>query len=147
MFGGFGRSFTNGVGAIASVALVAFALLAGCGGGGATKQTETSGASCDPQRFLPILRDAIDNQAKELRIVEARVRRCRNGYAQVFAVPDRSVCQPGVRHCYDTEQVFFRLVNGEWRILTSGTALSCEEGGLAGEGKKLREACRALGYS
>jgi hypothetical protein len=64
----------------------------------------------------------------------------------VFAVPDRSVCQPGGRHCYDTEQVFFHLVMGKWRILTSGTGLSCEEGALAGEGAKLRKACRALGY-
>jgi hypothetical protein len=139
------RSFTNGAAALVSVALIALALLAGCGDGGTTTQT-APGASCDPQAFLPILRHAINNPAQELRIVEARVRRCRNGYAQVFAVPDRSVCQPGVRHCYDTEQVFFHLVGGKWQILTSGTGLSCEKGALAGEGAKLREACRALGY-
>lgn len=133
------------MGVLASVAVIALALLAGCGGGnGATTQGATSPANCDPQAFLPILRSAIDNQAKELRIVEARVRRCRNGYAQVFAVPDRSVCKPGVRHCYDTEQVFFGRVDGRWRILASGTGLSCQDAGL---GPKLRQACRALGYS
>ena len=51
---------------------------------------------CSPEAFLPVLKEALDNPAEELTIAEARVERCRNGDARVYAVPDPSVCEPGV---------------------------------------------------
>jgi hypothetical protein len=61
----------------------------------------------------------------------------------VFAVPDPSVCEPGIGGCYETEQVFFRAQDGSWRILEYGTGVDCADADLdAG----LRAACEALGY-
>lgn len=99
---------------------------------------------CAPEEFLPILRKAFDGQAPKLRVVKARVERCRNGYAQVFAVPDRSVCDPGVGFCYETEQVFLGWKGDHWRILTSGTGIACGEG-IETDALVLR-ICRGLGY-
>jgi hypothetical protein len=120
-------------------------------------QTETVGTSetgevtttapeppCAPGDFLPVLRRAFDGQAPKLRIVKARVERCRNGYAQVFAVPDRSVCEPSVGFCYETEQVFLRWTGDRWRILTSGTGIACGAG-IETDALVLR-ICRGLGY-
>ena len=78
-------------------------------------------APCGAGAFLPVLKDAMDGAAPKLTIVRAEVRRCRNDYAQVFAVPDPSVCKPGVEYCYETEQVFLRWDGGAWKIETSGT--------------------------
>jgi hypothetical protein len=124
--------------------------LAGCGGDGSS-QSAGSGATtaapeapCGPTDFLPVLKEAFDGQAPKLRVVRARVERCRKGYAQVFAVPDMSVCEPGVGYCYETEQVFLEWRGDRWRILTSGTGISCGAGtetiGL------IVRACRQLGY-
>jgi hypothetical protein len=129
-----------------AVGLVCALLAAGCGSGDDKEPTATAPgvpATCDPESFLPPLQDTLDNPAEKLRIVRADVRRCRNGYAQVFAVPDQSVCEPGVGYCYQDEQVFFGRVNGEWRILASGTGIGCSEADLPPE---MRDACRALGY-
>jgi len=132
---------------IALVALMlALSTLAACGGGTTTTggggtatgtgtvptAPSTTGtgtvpvASCDPAEFLPVLKRAFDNEAQKLTVVRADVRRCRGGYAQVFAIPDPSVCEPGVRYCYDAEQVFLRAVDGRWTIITSGTGISCD---------------------
>jgi hypothetical protein len=61
-------------------------------------------APCGAQVLLPVLKQEFDNEAKKLRIVRAEVKRCRNDYAQVFAVPDDSVCQPGIGYCYDSSR-------------------------------------------
>jgi hypothetical protein len=98
-------------------------------------------ATCEPEAFLPLLQKTLDDPASELRIVRVEVKRCRNGYAQVFAVPDPSVCEPGVGHCYDSEQVFLQQVAGEWQIVTSGTGISCDDGSVPAD------VCKALGYS
>jgi hypothetical protein len=107
-------------------------------------RTTASPASCSAQVFLPVLRRELDNEAQKLRIVEVEVARCRNGYAQVFAVPDRSVCQPGVGYCYETEQVFLRWTSSRWRILTYGTGITCEAGGETAP--VVRRVCERLGY-
>jgi hypothetical protein len=98
--------------------------------------------ACDPQIILDILKRQFDGTAPKLRIVRADVKRCRGRYAQVFAIPDQSVCRPGVGYCYDSEQVFLRLVDGTWRIVASGTGITCR-----GEtNAEVRRICRALGY-
>jgi hypothetical protein len=113
----------------------------------ATTETSTisAEASCGAQVFLPVLKQEFDNEAKKLRIVRADVKRCRNDYAQVFAVPDDSVCQPGIGYCYDSEQVLLDWSGGEWRILTYGTGITCEEPGFETV-PVIRRVCRALGY-
>lgn len=109
--------------------------VSGCDGDG------TEAASCEPDAFVPVLSDAYDDPDANLRVVEARVERCRNGYAQVFAVPDQSACEPGVGGCFETEQVFFREIDGEWEIVTSGTGISCDDVDLEPD---LADACAAL---
>jgi hypothetical protein len=112
--------------------------------GPGTTTTAAVEPPCDPDVFLPVLRRALDGQAPKLRIVEAQVERCRNGYAQVFAVPDKEVCDPGVGFCYETEQVFLGWKGDRWRILTSGTGIACGEG-IETDALVLR-VCRGLGY-
>jgi hypothetical protein len=113
----------------------------------ATTETRTTSAeaSCSAQVFLRVLKQEFDNEAKKLRIVRAEVKRCRNDYAQVFAVPDDSVCQPGIGYCYDSEQVLLDWSGGKWRILTYGTGITCEEPGFETV-PLIRRVCRALGY-
>ena len=105
--------------------------------------TTAAEASCEPDAFLPVLKDAFDGKAPKLTVVEAKVERCQKGYAQVFAVPDPSVCKPGVEFCYETEQVFLRWNGSEWTIRTSGTGISCGSETEA----EIVKICRALGYA
>lgn len=102
-------------------------------------------APCSGSVFLPVLKEAIDDEAQKLRIVKAQVKRCVNGYAQVFAVPDESVCEPGVGYCYEHEQVFLEWTDSRWRILTAGTGISCEPPGFETI-DLIVKVCRALGY-
>jgi hypothetical protein len=104
--------------------------------------TAPVGAPCESAALLPVLKEAFDGSAPKLTVVEAKVRRCRNDYAQVFAVPDPSVCKPGIEYCYETEQVFLHWDGSEWKIVTSGTGISC--GSETDE--EIVEICRALGY-
>lgn len=121
--------------AAAALVAVLVALAAGCG------DDATSAATCAPESFLGILQATYDDEAAGLRVAAARVERCANGYAQVFAVPDDSACEPGVGGCFETEQVFFREVDDVWEILTSGTGIGCDD--LDGS-PELRAACDAL---
>ena len=105
----------------------------------ATTTAAAAAASCDPEAFLPLLQSTLDDPAAELRIVEVQVKLCRSGYAQVFAVPDQSVCEPGVGHCYDSEQVFLQDVAGEWQIEASGTGIGCDDGSVPAD------VCEGLG--
>lgn len=104
--------------------------------------TVAEAAPCGAGAFLPVLKEAFDGSAPKLTVVRADVERCRNDYAQVFAVPDQTVCKPGVDFCYETEQVFLRWDGGAWTIETSGTGISC---GAETE-PEIVEICRALGY-
>jgi hypothetical protein len=114
---------------------------AGAGGGATAAQPP-----CIAGAFLPVLKEAMDDEAAKLRVVGAEVERCRNGYAQVFAVPDQSVCQPGTGYCFETEQFFLRWSGGSWRILFAGTGIACDA--LEGETiARIRRVCAALGYA
>lgn len=104
----------------------------------------TTNAPCGPRAFLPVLKEQFDDDAAELRIVRADVERCRNDYAQVFAVPDQSGCEPGVARCLETEQVFLGWNGARWRVLTSGTGISCEAGNETIA--LIQRVCSALGY-
>jgi hypothetical protein len=111
-----------------------------------TTPTTTAAAPCGVGAFLPVLKEAMDGAAPKLTVVRADVERCRNDYAQVFAVPDPSVCKPGVGFCYETEQVFLHWDGSEWTIEIAGTGISC---GSETQGRALGEilkVCRALGY-
>jgi len=127
------------------VAATVVLALAVAGGGCGSKNAETTtstGASCDPQSFLPVLQAELDNDAGKLHIATAEVRRCRSGYAQVAAVPDNAACKPGVEYCYDTVQVFLRKTDSEWHVINVGTGITCENE----QDPEFRRACRALGY-
>lgn len=113
------------------------ALAAGCGA-----DDTASAPSCEPSSFVPLLQATYDDPGAGLTVVDARVERCRDGYAQVFAVPDDAACEPGVGGRFESEQVFLRAADGAWTILASGTGLTCDEE----DDPALAEACRALGY-
>ncbi len=106
-----------------------------------TTRTVPAVVSCDPASILPVLEREFDGD--HLRIVRAEVKRCRNGYAQVFAIPDQSLC-PGGSHCLENEQVFLQKVGGRWRIIDYGTGIACEQD--YGLSPKTKQACKALGY-
>jgi hypothetical protein len=115
----------------------AAAALAGCGGDDAATQA----ASCEPAAFLPVLKEAFDDASVGLAVVAARVERCANGYAQVFAEPDDAACAAGVGGCFETEQVYLEAVAGDWTIVDAGTGISCDDPDAAAA---LREVCEGL---
>jgi hypothetical protein len=108
--------------------------------------TVAAAAPCGAGAFLPVLKEAFDGNAPKLTVVRADVERCRNDYAQVFAVPDPSVCKPGVEFCYETEQVFLHWDGDAWTIETSGTGIACGSETMASEPPVVVKVCRALGY-
>ena len=120
------------------VVLLATAALASVGCGGADGDLA---ASCEPEAFLPVLQEAFDDDAAGLRVVAARVERCANGFAQVFAVPDQSGCTAGVSGCFENEQVFLRAAGPRWSIVTSGTGIGCDD---ADAEPAFREVCDGL---
>jgi hypothetical protein len=104
--------------------------------------TVAAAAPCGADAFLPVLKEAMDGAAPKLTIVRAEVKRCRNDYAQVFAVPDPKVCKPGIENCYETEQVFLKWDGVAWTIATSGTGIACG----SETDPAIVAICRALGY-
>lgn len=109
---------------------------------GSTAATTTSAPPCNAGVFLPVLKERMDREADDYRIVRAKVGLCRNGYAQVFAVPDQSACAAGP--CLETEQVFLAWTGSRWRFLTAGTGISCPEGNETAP--VVRRACEGLGF-
>jgi hypothetical protein len=105
--------------------------------------TAAAAAPCGADAFLPVLKDAFDGTAPKMTIVRAEVKRCRNGYGQVFAIPDPSVCEPGVDYCYETAQVFLRWDGSAWNIETIGSGIVC---GYETD-PDIIKICRGLGYT
>ena len=103
--------------------------------------TAARAAPCSSQTFVPVLKRGMERA--DYRIVRARVGRCRNGYAQVFAVPDQSACPSAP--CLETEQVFLGRRDRRWRILFTGTGITCEDGRTETD-LKVRHVCEALGW-
>jgi len=105
--------------------------------------TSTSGsfhAACASQVLLPLLKHKFDNPSSELIIVRADIRRCRNGYAQVFAIPRQN---PPGHPQYDAEQLFLRDVNGSWQSVAEGQGIACSDADIT---SAMLRACRALDY-
>ncbi len=74
-------------------------------------------------------------------IERADIRRCRNGYAHVYAIAKSTASPPaGV----ENEQLFLRFVDGQWQSVAEGTGISCEYDG--DRFPELAAACSALGY-
>ena len=113
------------------------------GTGGSTGAGTRSAASCAASDILPVLKAKMDGTADEYTIVKVRVTRCRNDYAFVIAVPDRSVCQEGVANCYDPAQVLMAWDGSWWNILNVGTDIGCTSIPLDDQ---TLAACKALGY-
>jgi hypothetical protein len=89
--------------------------------------------------IFPVVRRRIGTQ-----IVRAEVLRCRNDYARVTAIPDKSVCPPT---CYETYEVFVRWTGERWQVVDFGTGIECEDTTtLPPLPTPIRRACRALGY-
>lgn len=97
-----------------------------------------SGAACSSQAILPLLKRKFDSG--ELVIVRADIRRCRNGYAHVFAI---SRPNPPGHPQYENEQLFLRDVNGSWQSVAEGTGIACGDADITAA---MLRACRALGY-
>jgi hypothetical protein len=98
-----------------------------------------SGAACSSQAILPLLKRKFDSG--ELVIVRADIRRCRNGYAHVFAI---SRPNPPGHPQYENEQLFLRDVNGSWQSVAEGTGIACSDADITAA---MLRACRALDYA
>jgi hypothetical protein len=100
----------------------------------------TPHAACSSQALLPLLKRKFDSPSGELTIVGADIKRCRNGYAHVFAIPAHN---PPGHPQYDNEQLFLRDVNGSWQSLAEGTGIACSDADITAA---MLRACRALDY-
>jgi hypothetical protein len=97
-----------------------------------------SGAACSSQAILPLLQRKFDSG--ELVIVRADIKRCRNGYAHVFAISRHN---PPGHPQYENEQLFLRDVNGSWQSVAEGTGIACSDADITAA---MLRACRALDY-
>jgi hypothetical protein len=83
-----------------------------------------------------------DDPARELIIDRVDIRRCRNGYAHVYAVTREN--PPGHPRHEPREQLFLYFEGGQWQSVSEGTGISCSDHDL--RPAQLLTACRALGY-
>jgi hypothetical protein len=100
----------------------------------------TRNAACSSGAILPLLKRKFDNPSGELAIVRADIKRCRNGYAHVFAISRHN---PPGHPQYENEQLFLRDVNGAWQSVAEGTGIACSDADITAA---MLRACRALDY-
>jgi hypothetical protein len=105
-----------------------------------TSTPGTSKAACTSQAIVPLLKRKFDSPSDELTIVGADIKRCRNGYAHVFAISRHN---PPGHPQYDNQQLFLRDVNGSWRSVAEGTGIACSDADITAA---MLRACRALDY-
>jgi uncharacterized protein DUF6636 len=106
--------------------------------------TEAVQAPCGSRTFLAVLRHALLPAGDEDQIAKAEVVDCRNDYARVNALPDKSNCPP---NCYEGSVAYLRWTGDNWRILDFGTGIDCEDvKTLPPLPGPVRRACLALGY-
>jgi hypothetical protein len=113
-------------------------------GAGTPSVIPTAQAPCSPRTFLAVLRRDLAPAGGARQIAGVRVRDCRNDYARVDTVSDKSNCPPT---CNQSIEVYLRWTAGRWRILDYGTGIECEDTtSLPPLPAPIRRACRALGY-
>ena len=105
-----------------------------------TSTPGTSRAACTSRAILPLLKRKFDNPSGELTIVRADIKRCRNGYAHVFAISGHN---PPGHPQYENEQLFLRDVNGAWQSVAEGAGIACSDADIT---TAMLRACRALDY-
>jgi hypothetical protein len=104
----------------------------------------TATAPCSPRTFLAVLREGLLPTGDQGQIARAEVIDCRNDYARVNAIPDKSNCPP---HCYEGAMVYLQWTGDSWRILDYGSGIECEDTTtLPPLPGPVRRACLALGY-
>jgi hypothetical protein len=96
--------------------------------------------ACTSEVLLPLMKRKFDDPSRELVIERVDIKRCRNGYAHVFAISRRN--PPGDPQ-YENEQLFLQLMDGQWQSVAEGTGISCSDDDLRPE---LVAPCRGLGY-
>ena len=97
-------------------------------------------AACAQEVLLQFLKNKFDNPATGLIIERADIRRCRDGYAHVYAVTERDASGSPQ---FENEQLFLRFVDGQWQSVAEGTGISCDDEDKTPEHAA---ACLALGY-
>jgi hypothetical protein len=100
----------------------------------------SASAACTSQVLLPLMKQKFDDPSRELVIERVDIRRCRNGYAHVFAVPRSN---PAGQPQYDSEQLFLREVDGAWQSVAEGGGIGCSDADVSDQ---FLVACQALGY-
>jgi hypothetical protein len=105
-----------------------------------TSSTEIRRAApCSAPDIFPAVRSRIGAQ-----VVRIEILRCRNDYARVTAIPDKSVCPPT---CYETYEVYVRWTGERWRVVDFGSGIECEDmTTLPPLPTPISRACRELGY-
>jgi hypothetical protein len=95
--------------------------------------------ACTQEVLLQTLKSRFDDPATGLIIELVDIRRCRGGYAHVFAVTKRHASGSQ----FENEQLFLRFVDGQWQSVAEGTGISCNDEDKTPEHAA---ACVALGY-
>jgi hypothetical protein len=98
--------------------------------GSSGQSTESSGTACT-SRMLQELQKKLEGRSPTAGVHDARIERCRNGYAHAFAPPTGG------------EQYFLQYLNGSWQVVAEGTGVAC---GDPDAGRALVRACAALEY-
>jgi hypothetical protein len=96
---------------------------------------------CSKDYLVPWFKSFIDGTAEDLVIVDAEVVACRNGYAHVYAIPQRN---PEGQNQYDSEQFWLKWEDGDWVGVAQGTGITCSDPDRTPEHAA---ACDALGES
>jgi hypothetical protein len=101
----------------------------------------TFARACTSAVLLPLMKRRFDEPAAGLVIERVDIRRCRNGYAHLFAI---SRPNPPGESSFENEQLFMHFADGQWRSISEGTGISCSDTDL--RPAEMLTACRALGY-
>jgi len=91
-------------------------------------------AACDPRAMLPVIQDQV-SISPPLAWGSVTIDACQNGYARVFA----GVSNPPP-NLEGSELVYLQDLDGTWKVIASGTGLTCSD-------PEVETACSALGLA